>query len=137
MPDTFNPAVQPEQNGPFTDEFLDCFNESKLKHKLTQWQIAEWAEWSPSYLGNMTRYKGDQKPNVNTEFANRLAVVVDALKRATVGIDLKNLFPNKKAPTAREPTASVVDTNSLEHAFAILQRFGFASVTVAFPTTGA
>ena len=126
MSEEFDPAIQCNYYGPFTDEFRARFKAVRDRHKwLSYSRIAKWAEWSPGYLGNCIR---NEDGNVNPEFAPRLAAVVAKLEQAEPGSDLDALFA---VPASAEPAAApVVNTDSLEHAFAILRRHGF-SITVA------
>ncbi|TLU71269.1 hypothetical protein [Lichenicoccus roseus] len=140
----WNPANQVSLNGMLTDALVGRFNAVRAKHKLAVWQIAEAAKWAATYLGNATRYPGDNpgdKINVSTAFANRLAAVVEALEQANSDDEVREvLHPNAKAeaapgiatPPQRDEVAAEaeIQDSSLEYALAILRRHGISSIAL-------
>ena len=144
FPTAWNPAVQLKENGELLDAFLTRYRAVKAQHKLPIWQVAEAAKWAPPYLGNATRVLGDgtgQKINVSTEFANRLAAVVDALEKAKTDDDVREvLHPGTTAAAASAVAVSMQrdestdeddgQNSTLEHALAILRRHGIISITL-------
>jgi hypothetical protein len=143
----WNSGVQVSADGMFTDAFLTDFHAVRARHKVAIWQIAKAAKFSPAYLGNLTRYWGDspgKKLNVSTGFANRLAAVVEALKRAKSDDDVREaLNPGEAAPAAVAEAALTQPDEALradeddgpdwtlEHALAILRRHGVTSIALS------
>ena len=140
----WNPAVQISPGGMLTDAFLTRYHAVRAKHKLAIWQVAAAAKWAPAYLGNATRFWGDNKGdklNVSTGFASRLAAVVDALEQAKTDDDVQEaLHPGAKAavasaaavPMQRDETADEDEgqDSTLEYTLAILRRHGITSIAL-------
>jgi len=137
----FDPAVQISANGMFRDAFLTRYRAVRAIHKLPVWQIAKAAKFSPAYLGNATRFAGDNpgdKLNVSTAFASRLAAVVKALEQAHTDEDVQKVLnpganavavaPSAASPSQREEATDEGD--EIDAVLAYMRRKRIASLTL-------
>jgi len=133
----FNPEVQERLNGPLTGEFRERILAVKAKHSLGYWTVAEWAGFSGSFLGNVTRYPDN---NISTEAATRLAEVIEKLEAAASGSNVAAMFSDEGTlrPSASEPTspkrsapAPTPEIDTIEHALSTLRKHGLGVILVA------
>jgi hypothetical protein len=139
---SFDPAIQQSQDGLLTDGFRARVLAAKKKHRVGFWAVAEWAGFSGSFLGNVTRSDN----NISTSAANRLAKVIEKLESAEAGSNLPAIFsePGNSPSSSALVIQAASDIDTIEYALSTLRKHGLGvilvagtSATVTGTTTGA
>jgi hypothetical protein len=120
---TFDPTAQTRMDGALTQSLRDRLIAAKEKHRLSFHRLAGPTRISGSFLSNVSRGE-----NVATKWVKNIVSVVEFLEACNPHDPQVDQFLSSSTTTSSVRT--LVDHDSLEHAFNILKKNGVLTITM-------